>query len=154
MTATAAVDAAGLVKTFGRLRAVDGIDLHVRQGEIFGLLGPNGAGKTTLLRMLATLLPAGLVLDVQVVDRDGIPAGEFAVYWERGVRTPLERSAVVVLDGQWNVIAIRRELRPFRLTRVFWKAAAVLELPSGMVESCSTSVGDALEFSRADGAGI
>jgi ABC-2 type transport system ATP-binding protein len=57
MTPTAAVDAAGLVKTFGRLRAVDGIDLHVRQGEIFGVLGPNGAGKTTALRMLATLLP-------------------------------------------------------------------------------------------------
>src|ERR1700729_1734002 len=57
MTATAAVDAAGLVKTFGQLRAVDGIDLHVRQGEIFGVLGPNGAGKTTALRMLATLLP-------------------------------------------------------------------------------------------------
>src|SRR6476661_9405530 len=37
---------------------------------------------------------------------------------------------VVVLDGEWNVIAIRRELRPFRLTRVFWKAAAVLELPA------------------------
>src|SRR5258705_3044805 len=57
MTATAAVDAAGLVKAFGRLRAVDGIDLEVRQGEIFGVLGPNGAGKTTMLRMLATLLP-------------------------------------------------------------------------------------------------
>src|ERR1700685_677682 len=57
MTETAAVDAAGLVKTFGQLRAVDGIDLQVRQGEIFGVLGPNGAGKTTALRMLATLLP-------------------------------------------------------------------------------------------------
>jgi ABC-2 type transport system ATP-binding protein len=57
MTATAAVDATGLVKTFGQLRAVDGIDLHVGQGEIFGVLGPNGAGKTTALRMLATLLP-------------------------------------------------------------------------------------------------
>src|SRR6202161_2597457 len=56
MTETAAVDAAGLVKTFGQLRAVDGIDLHVGQGEIFGVLGPNGAGKTTMLRMLATML--------------------------------------------------------------------------------------------------
>jgi ABC-2 type transport system ATP-binding protein len=56
MTATAAIDAVGLVKTFGRVRAVDGIDLEVRQGEIFGVLGPNGAGKTTMLRMLATLL--------------------------------------------------------------------------------------------------
>jgi len=57
MTATAAIDAVGLVKTFGRVRAVDGIDLEVHQGEIFGVLGPNGAGKTTMLRMLATLLP-------------------------------------------------------------------------------------------------
>jgi ABC-2 type transport system ATP-binding protein len=57
MTATSAIDATGLVKTFGRLRAVDGVDLEVRQGEIFGVLGPNGAGKTTALRMLATLLP-------------------------------------------------------------------------------------------------
>ncbi|HEY1615981.1 MAG TPA: ATP-binding cassette domain-containing protein, partial [Streptosporangiaceae bacterium] len=53
MTETAAVEAAGLVKTFGQLRAVDGIDLSIRQGEIFGVLGPNGAGKTTALRMLA-----------------------------------------------------------------------------------------------------
>src|ERR1700735_2649257 len=57
MTATAAIDAVGLVKAFGRLRAVDGVDLQVRQGEIFGVLGPNGAGKTTALKMLATLLP-------------------------------------------------------------------------------------------------
>jgi daunorubicin/doxorubicin transport system ATP-binding protein len=57
MTTTTAIEAAGLVKTFGQLRAVDGIDLEVGQGEIFGVLGPNGAGKTTALRMLATLLP-------------------------------------------------------------------------------------------------
>jgi ABC-2 type transport system ATP-binding protein len=57
MTTTAAIDAVGLVKTFGQLRAVDGIDLEVGQGEIFGVLGPNGAGKTTALKMLATLLP-------------------------------------------------------------------------------------------------
>ncbi|HEY1667284.1 MAG TPA: ATP-binding cassette domain-containing protein [Trebonia sp.] len=57
MTATPAIDAVGLVKTFGGLRAVDGVDLDVRQGEIFGVLGPNGAGKTTTLKMLATTLP-------------------------------------------------------------------------------------------------
>jgi ABC-2 type transport system ATP-binding protein len=51
------VHAAGVVKAFGDTRAVDGIDLEVRRGEIFGVLGPNGAGKTTMLRMLATLLP-------------------------------------------------------------------------------------------------
>src|SRR3954463_5805770 len=52
-----AVIAHGLVKTFGDVRAVDGIDLEVRRGEVFGVLGPNGAGKTTTLSMLATLLP-------------------------------------------------------------------------------------------------
>ncbi len=51
-----AVSASGLVKQFGDNRAVDGIDLEVRRGEIFGVLGPNGAGKTTMLSMLATLL--------------------------------------------------------------------------------------------------
>ena len=45
----------GLVKKFGELRAVDGISLKVRKGEVFGLLGPNGAGKTTLISMLNTL---------------------------------------------------------------------------------------------------
>jgi ABC-2 type transport system ATP-binding protein len=52
-----AVEAHGLVKTFADQRAVDGIDLAVRRGEVFGFLGPNGAGKTTTLSMLATLLP-------------------------------------------------------------------------------------------------
>jgi ABC-2 type transport system ATP-binding protein len=51
-----AVQATGLVKAFDGFRAVDGVDLEVRRGEIFGVLGPNGAGKTTMLSMLATLL--------------------------------------------------------------------------------------------------
>ncbi|MGD0556800.1 MAG: ATP-binding cassette domain-containing protein [Streptosporangiaceae bacterium] len=57
MTVTPAIQATGLVKNFGQHRAVDRIDLDVRQGEIFGVLGPNGAGKTTALKMLSTLLP-------------------------------------------------------------------------------------------------
>ncbi|MBO1765365.1 ATP-binding cassette domain-containing protein [Allobranchiibius sp. GilTou38] len=56
-TGPLAVEATGLVKQFGAARAVDGIDLQVRPGEIYGVLGPNGAGKTTMLKMLATLLP-------------------------------------------------------------------------------------------------
>src|SRR3712207_455694 len=52
-----AIEATGLVKTFGDTRAVDGIDLAVPQGAIYGVLGPNGAGKTTTIRMLATLIP-------------------------------------------------------------------------------------------------
>jgi ABC-2 type transport system ATP-binding protein len=46
----------GLVKTFKNTRALDGLDLRIRQGSVFGLLGPNGAGKTTTIRVLATLL--------------------------------------------------------------------------------------------------
>lgn len=51
-----AVETSGLTKRYGDLLAVDGLDLTINEGEIFGLLGPNGAGKTTTLSMLATLL--------------------------------------------------------------------------------------------------
>ena len=51
-----AVLAEGLVRNFGHVRAVDGIDLAVPKGEVYGFLGPNGAGKTTVVRILTTLL--------------------------------------------------------------------------------------------------
>jgi len=51
-----AIEADGLVKSFGATRAVDGVDLAVPRGAVYGVLGPNGAGKTTTIRMLATLL--------------------------------------------------------------------------------------------------
>jgi ABC-2 type transport system ATP-binding protein len=51
-----AIQTSGLVKVFGETRAVDGLDLAVPAGAVYGVLGPNGAGKTTAVRMLATLL--------------------------------------------------------------------------------------------------
>jgi ABC-2 type transport system ATP-binding protein len=51
-----AVEAEALVKVFGSNRAVDGVDLRVKSGTVYGVLGPNGAGKTTTINMLATLL--------------------------------------------------------------------------------------------------
>jgi len=51
-----AIEASGLVKHFGKTKAVDGVDLAVPHGAIYGLLGPNGAGKTTAVRLLSTLL--------------------------------------------------------------------------------------------------
>ncbi|MET9469748.1 ATP-binding cassette domain-containing protein [Streptomyces sp. NPDC006544] len=51
-----AIYAEGLVKTFGEVRALDGVDLDVPEGTVLGLLGPNGAGKTTAVRVLTTLL--------------------------------------------------------------------------------------------------
>ena len=51
----AAIEASGLVKSYGALRVLDGIDVRVARGSVFSLLGPNGAGKTTMVRILATL---------------------------------------------------------------------------------------------------
>lgn len=59
-SATYAIETDGLIRQFGSVKAVDGVDLAVRKGEIYGFLGPNGAGKTTVIRMLVTLLaPTG-----------------------------------------------------------------------------------------------
>jgi ABC-2 type transport system ATP-binding protein len=58
-----------LVKTFGQLRAVDGVSFHVRPGEVFAFLGPNGAGKTTTIQMLTTLLrPDGGTVRIDGLD--------------------------------------------------------------------------------------
>ncbi|MBM3140254.1 MAG: ABC transporter ATP-binding protein [Chloroflexi bacterium] len=73
---TAIIQARGLVRSFGALRAVDGVDFDVTEGEVFGLLGPNGAGKTSTIRMISCVLPVTegslLVdgLDVRFYDRE------------------------------------------------------------------------------------
>jgi ABC-2 type transport system ATP-binding protein len=55
-----AVETSGLAKSFGKTNALNGVDLQIRKGSVYGLLGPNGAGKTTTIRILATLLkPSG-----------------------------------------------------------------------------------------------
>ena len=82
-----AVTASGLVKQFGDNRAVDGIDLEVRRGEIFGVLGPNGAGKTTMLSMLATLLR--------------IDAGEARIFGVDVVRDPHQVRQLIGVTGQY-----------------------------------------------------
>jgi ABC-2 type transport system ATP-binding protein len=87
MTPTTAVHATGLVKTFDGFRAVDGIDLEVCQGEIFGVLGPNGAGKTTTLKMLATLLP--------------IDAGQAYVFGVDVAREPHRIRQLLGVTGQY-----------------------------------------------------
>ena len=54
-----AIETAGLRKRYGKVVALDGVDLRVESGIVFGLLGPNGAGKTTAVRILTTLLQPG-----------------------------------------------------------------------------------------------
>lgn len=84
---TQAVEARGLVKSFGDFRAVDGVDLHVSQGEVFGVLGPNGAGKTTMLKMLATLL--------------SIDEGEASIFGVDVAREPHRVRQLVGVTGQY-----------------------------------------------------
>ncbi len=83
-------------------------------------------------------------------ERELLPGDGLLIVPSQGVHTVgmLFAIDVVILDGQWRVIAIKRDMHPFRVTRVFWKAAAVLELRSGIVDSTRTLVGDTLEFSR------
>src|SRR5688572_26268206 len=57
---TAAIETRGLAKAYGERRAVDGLDLRVEEGDVFGFLGPNGAGKSTTIRILLGLVfPSG-----------------------------------------------------------------------------------------------
>jgi len=95
-----AVDARGLTRDFKRTRAVDGLDLMVPRGELFGLVGPDGAGKTTLLRLLAGLLEISsgdasiLGLDLkerseQIKAHIGYMAQQFSLYAELSVRENL-----------------------------------------------------------------
>ncbi|MFF8394558.1 ATP-binding cassette domain-containing protein [Streptomyces sp. NPDC016172] len=86
-TSGLAIETAGLVKTFGETRAVDGVDLAVPAGTVYGVLGPNGAGKTTTVKMLATLLRP-----------DG---GEAHVFGHDVVREADEVRGRVSLTGQY-----------------------------------------------------
>jgi ABC-2 type transport system ATP-binding protein len=94
---TTAIEAQGLVRTFGHVRALDGLDLSVRTGEILGLVGPNGAGKTTFIRSVAGLLrPTAGVLHVlgeapgrRVAERIGYMTQSAALYEDLPVRDNL-----------------------------------------------------------------
>jgi ABC-2 type transport system ATP-binding protein len=82
-----AISARGLVKHFGDVKAVDGIDLDVPRGMIFAILGPNGAGKTTLLRMLATLAAPD--------------AGNASVMGHDLIAAPHDVRAAIAMTGQF-----------------------------------------------------
>ncbi|RAJ63380.1 ABC-2 type transport system ATP-binding protein [Streptomyces sp. Amel2xB2] len=118
-----AVETHGLVKVFGDNRAVDGIDLRVPAGAVYGVLGPNGAGKTTAVRMLATLLRP-----------DG---GRARVFGHDVLREPAAVRARVSLTGQYasldedltgteNLVLLSRLLGHTR-SAARGRAAALLE---------------------------
>ncbi|RPE37523.1 ABC-2 type transport system ATP-binding protein [Streptomyces sp. Ag109_O5-1] len=102
---TTAVACTGLSYSFGDTKAVDGLDLTVGEGEVFGLLGPNGAGKTTAIRCITTLLPvpAGMV---RVFDHD-TGRDRMAVRRLLGY-VPQQLSADSGLTGRENVALFAR----------------------------------------------
>ncbi|HJS27330.1 MAG TPA: ATP-binding cassette domain-containing protein [Actinomycetota bacterium] len=87
---SSAIEAEGLVRSFGKVRALDGIDMVAREGTVFGLLGPNGAGKTTAIRILSTLLRP---------DAGRAVVGGFDV-----VREPAKVRGLIGLTGQYAAV--------------------------------------------------
>ncbi|HEV7909349.1 MAG TPA: ATP-binding cassette domain-containing protein [Pseudonocardiaceae bacterium] len=100
-----AVRCRGLRYAFGDITAVDGVDLEVDEGEVFGLLGPNGAGKTTTIRLMTTLLPA-VPGTVEVFGID-VARAKLAVRRLIGY-VPQQLSADSVLTGRENVALFAR----------------------------------------------
>jgi uncharacterized membrane protein (UPF0127 family) len=110
------------------------------------------ATRGTILGECIRVADTGLTRIVGLLGERKLGAGDgLLIVPSQGVHTwgmlfPID---VIVLDGNWNVLAVRPRMRQFRVTRVFWKAAAVLELPPGVLDSSMTSVGDVLQFDRA-----
>jgi len=170
VTASAAVETKDLVKVFDRgrrtmwqrlrgepdkrdrFRAVDGIDLVVEPGEIFGLLGPNGAGKTTTMKMLATLLiPTSGTIRVLGIDPLARPrevrarlgamlSGERSLYWKLTARENLEYFAALyhVPPGETKA----------RIANVL-AAAKLTDRADDYVERYSTGMRQRLALARA-----
>ena len=109
-----AIEVSGLVKSFGDTRAVDGVDLAVSAGSVYGVLGPNGAGKTTTIRMLSTLLrpDAG---SARVLGHDIVKEADLV----RGLVSLTGQMASVdeELTGHENLVLLGR------LLGMKWKAA-------------------------------
>jgi sodium transport system ATP-binding protein len=99
------IDARGLEKAFGSVKAVDGVSFVARDGEITGLLGPNGAGKTTTLRMLYTLMKP----DAGSVAVDGIDAAEDAAAVRRRLGVlPDARGLYKRMTARENIVYFAR----------------------------------------------
>ena len=148
---TPALEVTGLVYAYKQNRAVDGIDLTVAPGSVYGLLGPNGAGKTTAIRAITTLLP--------------IPAGMVKVFGldpardQMGVRrtlgyVPQQLSADAGLTGRENVanfarlFDVPRSIRAEKVDRAL-DAVGLLDVADRMAKAYSGGMVRRLELAQA-----
>jgi ABC-2 type transport system ATP-binding protein len=114
MSTAIAIQAQGLIKNYGRVQALRGVELSVRQGEIFGFLGPNGAGKTTTIRCLLDLIrPNGGSLKVLGLDpqKDPVAVRQRTGYLPGELR----------LDDSFTVETALRYFNSLRSGKADWK---------------------------------
>jgi ABC-2 type transport system ATP-binding protein len=132
MSSSIAVETSGLVKSFGSTRAVDGIDLAVPRGSVFGLLGPNGAGKTTTVRVLTTLLAPD--------------SGSARVFGHDVAREPDEVRRLISVTGQFA--SIDEDLTGIENLRI---QARLLGLPRRAAEKRAQELLDGFDLTEAAG---
>lgn len=119
-------------KSFGKVKALDGISFEVERGELFGLIGPDGAGKTTLFRLLTTLLNLDegqaevdgfdIVKDYHAIrERVGYMPGRFSLYQDLTVEENLDFFAAlfgVKVEDSYDIVApIYHQIEPFKRRR-------------------------------------
>jgi ABC-2 type transport system ATP-binding protein len=140
MSEAFAVDVDNVFKSFGAIRALDGVTLRVREGEIYGLLGPNGAGKTTLIRVIVGLVAqdAGTVTvlghrmpDLDVLSQVGYMTQQAALYPDLTVEENLRFFAAISgSDGN-----VTEALKTVELDQR--RKSVVATLSGGMRQRCS-----------------
>jgi ABC-2 type transport system ATP-binding protein len=135
-----AVETVGLTKRFGKFTAVDGLDLRVRRGEVYGLLGPNGAGKTTTIRMLCGLLKPGSgdihligrrIPDPEVASCIGYMPQETALYLTLTVHQNIQFFGGIFGLGKSEIAQREEELLRF-ISLENWRNELVENLSGGM----------------------
>jgi ABC-2 type transport system ATP-binding protein len=136
-TSGKAVEVSGLERAFkGGIRAVDGLDLEVRPGEIYGFLGPNGAGKTTTVRILTTLLrPTGGV--ARVAGHDVVKDADEV---RRSIGVALQEAAIDPLMTGRELLRMQGALHGLRRTEAKARAESLLDRV-GLVEAGDRRVG-------------
>ncbi len=135
-----AVKTDNLTKCYGNFKAVDGLDLHVKKGEIYGLLGPNGAGKTTVIKILGGLLKktsgTAEVLEMEVPNKQvsaniGYMPQETAMYLGLTVHQNIEFFGQLFGLDKEQIARREAELLKF-VDLVDWKDELVQKLSGGM----------------------